>query len=49
MIFFLKTKAKHRGYIERQEITGKDGDNLFQSMTEQVKQDIVKRIKNADK
>jgi hypothetical protein len=24
-IFFLKTKAKHRGYIERQEITGADG------------------------
>ena len=25
IIFFLKTRAKHRGYIERQEITGKDG------------------------
>lgn len=30
IIFFLKTKAKHRGYIERQEITGKDGDPLIQ-------------------
>ena len=25
IIFYLKTKAKHRGYIERQEVTGKDG------------------------
>jgi hypothetical protein len=25
IIFFLKTKGKSRGYIERQEVTGKDG------------------------
>ena len=25
MIFFLKTKAKHRGYVERREFTGDDG------------------------
>ena len=30
IIFFLKTRAKHRGYIERQEITGKDGEPLTQ-------------------
>jgi len=29
MIFFLKTKAKHRGYVERQEITGSDGAPLI--------------------
>ena len=25
MIFFLKTQGKHRGYVERQEVTGADG------------------------
>lgn len=28
-IFYLKTQARHRGYVERQEITGKDGESLF--------------------
>lgn len=28
-IFYLKTQARNRGYVERQEITGKDGESLF--------------------
>ena len=28
MIFFLKTQGKKRGYVERQEITGKDGSDV---------------------
>lgn len=29
IIFYLKTKAKDRGYVERTEITGKDGEQLL--------------------
>lgn len=28
LIFYLKTQAKDRGYVERQELTGKDGDDI---------------------
>ena len=28
LIFFLKTQGKGRGYVERQEVTGADGDKL---------------------
>ena len=33
IIFFLKTQAKHRGYVERYEHTGKDGDDLRIKLT----------------
>lgn len=29
IIFFLKTKGKGRGYVERHEFTGKDGEDLI--------------------
>lgn len=28
-IFFLKTKGKNRGYVERQEVTGRDGADIM--------------------
>ena len=28
IIFYLKTQAKDRGYVERQEVTGQDGTNI---------------------
>lgn len=28
IIFYLKTQAKHRGYVERQELTGRGGEEV---------------------
>lgn len=36
LIFFLKTKGKHRGYIERSELTGKDGTDLNHSIQVEI-------------
>jgi len=38
IIFYLKTQAKGRGYVERQELTGRDGGPVEHS----VKQDLSK-------
>lgn len=33
VIFFLKTKGKSRGYVERQEVTGADGADIHVTLT----------------
>lgn len=47
-IFYLKTKAKHRGYVERQEVTGKDGGaieiNSFERLPEDIQAQILKHM-----
>lgn len=35
-IFYMKTKGKDRGYIERSEITGKDGEKLYNIAKEDI-------------
>ncbi len=42
MIFYLKTKGKSRGYIERQEITGADG------LPNNFKVEIIDNTKDTD-
>lgn len=39
IIFYLKTKAKHRGYVERVEATGAEGEPL--EVTFRIKEEIV--------
>jgi len=35
-IFFLKTRGKNRGYVERSEVTGKDGADLIPKITIEI-------------
>jgi hypothetical protein len=37
--FFLKTQGKHRGYVERQELTGADGEEIVIKVIKGVKVD----------
>lgn len=45
IIFYLKTKAKHRGYVERSEFTGKDGTPLYSNMTDEELAQKVNQLK----
>lgn len=50
IIFYLKCKAKNRGYVERQELTGKDGLPIASGKIEPVEVTvrIVDPAKNED-
>ena len=44
IIFFLKTRGKDRGYIERQEFTGKDGADLYSNLSDEELDDELDQI-----
>lgn len=50
IIFYCKTKLKDRGYVERVEQTGKDGESIEIALTEQdneiIERALQRRLKN---
>jgi tRNA(Leu) C34 or U34 (ribose-2'-O)-methylase TrmL len=48
ILFYLKTKGKKRGYVERQEITGSDGTPLVWKETKTYENDIVEKTNTGD-
>lgn len=43
-IFYCKTKLKNRGYVERQELTGKDGEQLRQTVIQVADKSTAKLL-----
>jgi hypothetical protein len=43
IFFFLKCKAKHRGYVERQELTGADGGPMQHEVSD-VRDSILRKL-----
>lgn len=39
IIFYAKTQMKHRGYVERQEVTGKEGEEIILKVVKGVSVD----------
>lgn len=44
---FLKAKGKNRGYVDRRELVGKDGSNLFGDITDEKAEQLATKIKQA--
>lgn len=44
IIFACKTICKSRGYVERQEVVGKDGKDLFATLTEEELQEKLEEL-----
>lgn len=45
IIFYCKTKMKHRGFSERIEITGKDGKNMFGGKSDKEIEKTIEDLK----
>lgn len=49
IIFYAKTKLKDRGYVERQEITGKDGEPIRNTIIQVPDNDTAKLLEDIEK
>lgn len=49
IIFYAKTKLKDRGYVERKEITGKDGEPIRNTIIQVPDDDTAKLLEDIEK